>query len=127
MPKGKKMKKEGKHANVPIRGNEFVGKVVSAKAPKTATVEREITRYVSKFERYKKARSKVHAHNPEWINAKEGDIVRIGETRKLSKTKAFMITEIIGHSKQEMKREEMKEGMRIKQKEEKEETTGETQ
>ena len=116
------MKKEGKHANVAVRGNEFVGKVVSAKAPKTATVEREITLYVSKFERYKKARSRVHAHNPEWINAKEGDIVRIGETRKLSKTKAFMITEIVGHAKQEMKREEMKEGMHVKAKTQETET-----
>lgn len=97
-----------------VRGNEFVGRVVSAKAPKTVTIERETVVYVPKFERYKKVRSKVHAHNPEWINAKENDIVRIGETRKISKTKAFVITEIVGHGKNMIVHEEMTEGMRAK-------------
>ncbi|MFH0970622.1 MAG: 30S ribosomal protein S17 [Candidatus Diapherotrites archaeon] len=98
----------------PVRGNSLVGKVISAKAPKTVTVEREIVVYVSKYERYKKLRSRVHAHNPEWINAKENDIVRIGETRKISKTKAFVITEILGHSQSEPEHEEMKEGTKLK-------------
>ncbi|QQR92964.1 MAG: 30S ribosomal protein S17 [Candidatus Iainarchaeum archaeon] len=114
MPKGKTTTTKEHPSEFPVRGNEFVGKVVSAKAPKTITVEREITVYVPKFERYKKIRSKVHAHNPDYMHAKEGDIVRIGETRKISKTKAFIVTEIVGHSKIEAKREEMKEGMRVK-------------
>lgn len=97
-----------------VRGNELVGKVVSAKTPKMVTVMREIVVYVPKFERYKKLRSKVHAHNPEWINAKENDIVKIGETRKLSKTKAFVVTEIVGHAKQAVTHEEMTEGMKVK-------------
>jgi small subunit ribosomal protein S17 len=79
----------------PIRGNIFIGKVVSAKANKTVTVEREITHYVRKYERYKKVKSKIKAHNPE-NKAREGDTVRIGETRKISKTKAFVVIEIIG-------------------------------
>jgi small subunit ribosomal protein S17 len=78
-----------------IRGNTFEGTVTSAKAQKTAKVERKLTHYVPKYERYKKIRSKITAHNPPEINAKEGDTVRIGETRKLSKTKAFTILEII--------------------------------
>lgn len=78
-----------------IRGAVLQGKVVSAKMPKTVVVERKIIRYVQKFERYKKVRSKVKAHNPENINAKEGDIVKIGETRKLSKTKNFVVLEIV--------------------------------
>ena len=102
------------HSGFAVRGNELVGKVISAKAPLTVTVEREITVYIPKFERYKKIRSKVHAHNPTTMNAKEGDIVRIGETRKISKTKAFIVTEIMGHAKAEVKREEMKEGMHVK-------------
>ncbi len=113
MPKGKATMK-GTNSGFAVRGNELVGKVTSAKAPLTVTVQREITVYIPKFERYKKISSKVHAHNPITMNAKEGDIVRIGETRKISKTKAFIVTEIIGHAKQEMKREEMKEGMRVK-------------
>ncbi|MBU0662114.1 MAG: 30S ribosomal protein S17 [Candidatus Diapherotrites archaeon] len=79
------------HGNVKVRGNIFTGRVVSAKADKTVTVERKITQWIAKYERYKKKRSKVYAHNPACINAKEGDIVQIGETRKLSKTKGFVV------------------------------------
>ena len=34
------------------------------------------------------------------MNAKEGDIVKIGETRKISKTKNFVVMEIITEAKQ---------------------------
>jgi len=78
-----------------IRGNIFDGKVTSAKANKTVTVERELIQYLPKYERYKKIKSKLHVHNPSAINAKEGDIVRVGETRRISKTKNFVVMEII--------------------------------
>ncbi len=87
------------HGGVKIRGNVFIGRVVSAKADKTVTVERTITHYVQKYERYKNVRSKMAAHNPRCIGAKENDIVKIGETRKLSKTKAFAVLGIEGHAK----------------------------
>jgi len=78
-----------------IRGNVFTGRVISAKAEKTVTVEREIQHRVRKYERYKKVKSRIKAHNPVEIGAKEGDIVRFGETRKISKTKGFVVLEII--------------------------------
>src|SRR3989338_375816 len=78
-----------------VRGQLLTGIVVSAKAPKTVTVERQITKYIKKYERYKKAKSKVQAHNPQEINAKEGDMVLIGETRKISKTKNFVVLKIL--------------------------------
>ena len=84
------------HGHVKVRGNVFVGRVVSAKAPKTVVIERTQTLYVPKYERYKKVRVKQAAHNPSCMNARENDIVRIGETRKLSKTKAFTILEVLG-------------------------------
>ncbi|NMA44218.1 MAG: 30S ribosomal protein S17 [Candidatus Diapherotrites archaeon] len=86
---------EGKEKTYPIRGNIFEGKVTSAKANKTVTVERIISQYAPKYERYRKIKSKIKAHNPTSINAKEGDIVKIGETRKISKTKNFIVMEII--------------------------------
>jgi small subunit ribosomal protein S17 len=86
---------EGAEKTYPIRGNIFEGKVTSAKANKTVTVERMISQYVQKYERYRKIRSKIQAHNPLSINAKEGDIVKVGETRKISKTKNFIVMEII--------------------------------
>src|SRR3989338_9977639 len=84
-----------KNRNLSVRGSVLTGLVVSAKAPKTVTVERIITKYVPKYERYKKTKSKVKAHNPDSIGAKEGDIVTIGETRKLSRTKSFVVIEIV--------------------------------
>jgi small subunit ribosomal protein S17 len=104
-PKKKVVKKEVAtpvstvEKSYPIRGNIFEGKVTSAKANKTVTVEREITHFIGKYERYKKVKSKIHAHNPESINAKEGDKVVVGETRKISKTKNFDVMKILGDKK----------------------------
>ncbi len=41
----------------------------------------------------------MHAHNPPCINAKEGNIVMIGETRRLSKTKSFAVIEKLSEKK----------------------------
>ncbi len=74
-----------------VRGAVLKGVVVSAKAPKTVTVERIITKYVPKYQRYKKIRSRIKAHVPDGVSVKEGDFVSIGETRKISKTKSFVV------------------------------------
>jgi small subunit ribosomal protein S17 len=68
--------------------------VVSAKARKTAIVEREYTVFLKKYERSLRRNSRIAAHNPECMNAKEGDTVMIAETRRLSKTKSFVITKV---------------------------------
>lgn len=80
---------------ISTRGRTFTGKVIRDKMSKTVTVEWERQKYIQKYERYEKRRSRVKAHNPEHINAKEGDIVKIEETRPLSKTKHFVVTEIV--------------------------------
>nr|AJS13042.1 30S ribosomal protein S17P, small subunit ribosomal protein S17 [uncultured archaeon] len=74
----------------------LTGTVASDKMSKTAIVSWDRKVYVPKFERYEKRRSKVSAHNPECIDAKRGDVVLIAETRPLSKTKNFVIIEVIG-------------------------------
>lgn len=84
------------HGTLSVRGNVFTGRVVSAKPGKTAIVERTIVRYVPKYERYRKSKSRISAHNPDCISAKEDDIVKVGETRKISKTKSFVVLEITG-------------------------------
>ncbi len=98
------------HGSLKVRGDTFKGIVTSAKARKSATVERELMQFVPKFERYKKVNSKIHAHNPDCIKAVEGDVVRIGETRKMSKTKAFAILEILERGKSRFVREDTLEG-----------------
>ncbi len=82
----------------PIRGNIFEGIVTSKKADKTITVRRELTQYIPKYERYKKVFSKVKAHVPEGKEVEEGDKVRIGETRKISKTKNFILMKVLKRS-----------------------------
>lgn len=92
-----------KCGNIKIRGNVFTGIVTSAKADKTVTVERQLVKKVRKYERYKKIKSKIHAHNSKCVSAKEGDTVKIGETRKLSKTKSFVVMNILNKEKEEKK------------------------
>ena len=87
------------HGDVKVRGDVLEGKVISAKTPRAAIIERILTEWVPKYERYKKKRSKIVAHNPPCIEAKVGDVVQIGECRKLSKTKAFVVLKKIGESK----------------------------
>ena len=81
------------HGSIKVRGNIFTGEVIRDKAQKTVAIEMIKTIYVKKYERYKKARSRIAAYNPACINAKLHDIVKIGETRKLSKTKSFVVLE----------------------------------
>jgi small subunit ribosomal protein S17 len=83
------------HGSLKVRGNVFTGEVVSAKPSLTIKVERVLFRYVPKYERYRKIRSKVTAHAPDCFKVVEGDKVKIGETRKLSKTKAFVVMEVV--------------------------------
>lgn len=84
-----------------LRGKHFVGKVVSAKMHKTVVVEWERRVLIPKYERYEKRKSRISAHNPDEINAKEGDTVKIMECRRISKTKSFSVVEIINDNGQE--------------------------
>ena len=79
------------HGQIKIRGKTFEGNVISAKAQKTVTVEIPRKRYIPKYERFEKRRTRIKAHNPECINAIEGNRVMIMETRPISKTKNFVV------------------------------------
>jgi len=83
------------HGSLKVRGKSFLGDVVKDKMYNGATVEWYGTRYISKYERYEKIKTKIHAHNPPCISAKIGDKVRVMECRPLSKTKNFVIIEKI--------------------------------
>ena len=84
------------HGSVRLRGREFVGHVTSDKMTKTVVVGWTRRAFVKKFERYEVRKSKLNAHNSDCIGAKKGDLVKIVETRPLSKTKNFTVTEILG-------------------------------
>jgi small subunit ribosomal protein S17 len=84
-----------------IRGARIVGRVVSDKNKKTVVVERDVTKKIPKYKRLARSRSRIQAHNPDEIGARAGDVVRIGETRKISKTKSWVVMEIISRAQKE--------------------------
>jgi len=79
------------HGLIRVHGFMFKGVVVKARAPKTVVVRWYRYHYLPKYDRYEVRKSQVLAHNPPCINAKEGDIVIIGETRPISKCKHFVV------------------------------------
>ncbi len=73
---------------------EVVGVVLSNKADKTVTVGVERLRPHRMYKKAIRRTKKFHAHDKE-NSANEGDLVRIRETRPLSKTKRWKMIEII--------------------------------
>lgn len=70
------------------------GTVVSSRAAKTITVKTEMTRRHPTYEKVIRRSSTLHVHD-ESGEANEGDIVRIVETRPLSRTKRWRLLEIV--------------------------------
>lgn len=81
------------HGALSVRGRVLDGVVVSSKMDKTVVVRRDYLNYVPKLKRYERRRSRISAHNPPCINAKEDDLVKIAECRPISKTVSFVVVE----------------------------------
>lgn len=84
------------HGALSVRGQVLEGIVTSNKAERTITVERSFYKFIRKYERYEKRKSKITAHIPDCIQANVGDTVKIAECRPLSKTKHFVVIEVKG-------------------------------
>jgi small subunit ribosomal protein S17 len=82
------------HKSISTRGRTFRGLVIKTNAHATAVIEWSRPYYLPKFERYEKRRTKIKVHNPECMDAREGDWVTIKETRPISKTKHFVIINV---------------------------------
>ncbi|CAM4372829.1 MAG: 30S ribosomal protein S17 [Legionella sp.] len=72
----------------------MVGKVVSDKMDKTIVVMIERSVKHPKYGKIMKRRSKVHAHDENQV-CKIGNTVKIRESRPLSKTKSWVLVEVI--------------------------------
>ena len=83
------------HGKTKLHGRSLVGEVIKTKSHKTATIVRERQYYLRKYERYEKRRTKIQVHNPPCISANVGDIVKVVESRPLSKTKNFVVVEVL--------------------------------
>jgi small subunit ribosomal protein S17 len=79
------------------RRNEKVGQVVSTKMQKTIVVAVEMRKAHRKYKRIVRSTKKFYAHD-EQNSARLGDMVRIRETRPLSKLKRWSLEEIVRRS-----------------------------
>jgi small subunit ribosomal protein S17 len=85
------------NSSVAGRRNEKVGNVVSTKMQKTIVVEVEMRKAHPKYKRIVKSNKKFYAHD-EQNSARVGDVVRIRESRPLSKLKRWALEEIVRRS-----------------------------
>ena len=76
------------------RTHDLIGKVVSDKNDKTITVLVETYKNDRLYKKRVKYSKKYAAHD-EKNEAQVGDVVRIAETRPLSKTKHYRLVEIV--------------------------------
>jgi small subunit ribosomal protein S17 len=82
--------------HAPIEGTRRVrqGIVVSDKAQKTITVRIDVARRHRRYEKIVRSSSTVHAHD-ENNDAHEGDVVRVIESRPLSRTKRWALVDVL--------------------------------
>lgn len=76
------------------RRRMFVGEVVSDKMNKTRVVQVRTSAKHEKYQKTVRSATKFKAHD-EKNESKQGDRVRIMETRRLSKDKCWVITEVL--------------------------------
>lgn len=105
------------HGTLKVHGKQFTGKVVSDKMQHSVLVEWVGWRFIPKYERYKKTRTRIAVHNPPCLNVVEGDIVKIGECRPLSKTKTFVVLGVLGKQERYRLEKEAREEGKHKAKE----------
>ena len=81
-------------SNSESNARTMVGKVVSDKMDKTIVVMIERTVKHPKYGKIMKRRTKLHAHDENQV-CKIGNTVKIRESRPLSKTKSWVLVEVI--------------------------------
>ncbi|MDI9819609.1 MULTISPECIES: 30S ribosomal protein S17 [unclassified Legionella] len=80
--------------NAETNARTVVGKVVSDKMQKTIVVMVERTVKHPKYGKIMKRRTKLHAHDENQVG-KIGNIVKIRESRPISKTKSWVLVEVV--------------------------------
>ncbi|MEA3248471.1 MAG: 30S ribosomal protein S17 [Nanoarchaeota archaeon] len=79
-----------------MRGRTFKGIVVK-KLPSRVTIQFERMLKLSKYERYEKRKTKIHARLPDCMgdNVEVGDLIQIAETRPISKMIHFIVSKVV--------------------------------
>ena len=87
-------KKNPFNGTLPVRGKLFEGKVVKSRGKDTVVLQKEANVYFSKFKRYGRSTSRIHAHVPSNLQVNEGDIVIAAECRPIAKSVSFFVVEV---------------------------------
>ena len=74
------------------------GRVVSAKPDKTITVRIDVTRRHRVYKKIVRSSTTLHVHD-ERNDANEGDLVRVMESRPVSRTKRWRLVEVLERSR----------------------------
>jgi SSU ribosomal protein S17P len=77
-----------------VRRTQKIGRVISDKMDKTVTVAVDYLKPHPLYRKIIRKTSKFHAHDEE-NTCRVGDLVRIEETRPMSRTKRWMVVEIV--------------------------------
>ena len=83
------------HGELKVRGRIFSGPVIRDVVHKSTMIEFPRKLYIQKYERFEKRRTRIKAHVPLCITIKKGDIIKVMESRPISKTKNFVAVEVI--------------------------------
>lgn len=81
------------HGMLSIRGRLIRGRVARSGAEKMVVVEREDLRYMPKYLRYQRTRSRVNAHLSPCLKVKDNDLITIAECRPISKNVSFVVVD----------------------------------
>jgi small subunit ribosomal protein S17 len=73
---------------------EYTGRVISAKMQKTVVVAVEWVQHHPLYKKAIRRVTKLYAHDPHQ-QCREGDTVRVVEVRPLSKTKRWLVREVL--------------------------------
>lgn len=92
------------HGKLKVRGRTFEG-TVKKKFPRRVVIEFDRTIYIKKYERYAKAKTKIHARLPECLanEINKGDYIQVRECRPLSKIIHFSVIKKIRNSEEKKK------------------------
>lgn len=88
-------KKSDINCRILPRGRIFTGIVKRKNAAKTIIIEWLRLFYLPKYERYESRLSRVAVHVPDNLEVSVGNKVKVAECRPLSKTKHFVLVEVL--------------------------------
>lgn len=83
------------HGSLKVRENTLVGVVASIGSEKTAVIQRPHAEEIPKYNRFERRRSRVTVHLPPCFEVAEGDRVKVAECRPLSKTKSYVVVDVL--------------------------------